>query len=199
MWATLSPCNPTEFQMSKQKQAEEIINNYMLWSAGGGMLPIPIADIAAVSALQVEMLSKLAALYDTDISQERSKAFIAAVAGTTVIRYALSALKVLPGLGTIAGSAAGAATSAASTFALGHVAVRYFEQDGSLDNVDVDAAREAFAEAFEEGKARAKEMQQGAGGDDAFTKLEKLGKLRDAGVITQEEFAAKKAELLAQV
>lgn len=33
--------------------------------------------------------------------------------------------------------------------------------------------------------------------DDMFAQLEKLGKLRDAGVLTDEEFAAQKARILA--
>lgn len=41
--------------------------------------------------------------------------------------------------------------------------------------------------------------QQPVQGDDVFAALEKLGKLRDAGVVTAEEFEAKKAELLARI
>ncbi|GAB3085898.1 SHOCT domain-containing protein [Isoptericola nanjingensis] len=35
-----------------------------------------------------------------------------------------------------------------------------------------------------------------AGGDDVIAQLEKLGRLRDSGVLTDEEFAAQKARLL---
>lgn len=35
--------------------------------------------------------------------------------------------------------------------------------------------------------------------DDVFAKLEKLNKLKEAGILTEEEFNAKKAELLAQM
>ena len=35
-----------------------------------------------------------------------------------------------------------------------------------------------------------------AGGDDVIAQLEKLGRLRDSGVLTEEEFAAQKARLL---
>ncbi len=146
--------------MNRQEQAEQIINNSMLWSAGGGMLPIPLADIAAVAALQVDMLSKLAKVYDTDISEDRAKAFIASVAGTTLVRYAISAIKIIPGLGSATGAIAGAATGAASTFALGHVAIGYFDKDGSLDDIDVDEARAAYKEAYAEGEERAKEMNE---------------------------------------
>jgi membrane protease subunit (stomatin/prohibitin family) len=40
---------------------------------------------------------------------------------------------------------------------------------------------------------------QGAGEDDIMAKLAKLNKLKEAGLITQEEFDKKKAELLAQL
>lgn len=36
-------------------------------------------------------------------------------------------------------------------------------------------------------------------GDDVISQLERLGKLRDAGVVTPEEFAAKKAEMLSRL
>jgi hypothetical protein len=35
--------------------------------------------------------------------------------------------------------------------------------------------------------------------DEALTALERLGKLRDAGVVTDEEFEAKKKELLDRI
>lgn len=35
--------------------------------------------------------------------------------------------------------------------------------------------------------------------DDIMSQLERLGKLRDAGVVSEEEFAAKKAEMLARL
>ena len=35
-----------------------------------------------------------------------------------------------------------------------------------------------------------------AGGDDVIAQLEQLGRLRDSGVLTDEEFAAQKARLL---
>ena len=36
-----------------------------------------------------------------------------------------------------------------------------------------------------------------AGGDDMIAKLQQLGELRDQGILTDEEFAAQKAKLLA--
>lgn len=52
----------------------------------------------------------------------------------------------------------------------------------------------------EERSARQVVVQQTAPQeDDVFAKLEKLSKLKEAGILTEEEFNAKKAELLAQM
>lgn len=42
-------------------------------------------------------------------------------------------------------------------------------------------------------------QMQGASADDIYGALEKLGSLREMGILTEEEFAAKKAELLARI
>lgn len=49
------------------------------------------------------------------------------------------------------------------------------------------------------GSASAPAPAGGAPADDPIAQLEKLGALRAAGVVTEEEFAAKKAELLARI
>jgi hypothetical protein len=46
-------------------------------------------------------------------------------------------------------------------------------------------------------EAQAAGPAQPAGGDDPIAKLKDLGELRDSGVLTEEEFAAQKAKLLA--
>lgn len=51
----------------------------------------------------------------------------------------------------------------------------------------------------EEKNARTVVVQQSATEDDVFTKLEKLSKLKEAGILTDEEFNVKKADLLAQM
>ena len=36
---------------SRKAQAEAIIRSYVLWSMGGGLIPIPLVDFAAVTAI----------------------------------------------------------------------------------------------------------------------------------------------------
>lgn len=145
--------------MSKRTQAEQIIHNSMLWSFGGGFIPIPLADIMAVTALQVEMLSKLSRLYDAEFSQDMGKHFVSGLVGSTVAKFGASFLKTVPVFGSLAGGAAMAVMSAASTYAVGQVALAQFESEGHLTDVD-DEARQAYKEAYKEGEAVAKEMQE---------------------------------------
>ena len=42
-------------------------------------------------------------------------------------------------------------------------------------------------------------VQQGGNSDQIFAALEKLGSLRDMGILSEDEFAAKKAELLSRL
>lgn len=57
----------------------------------------------------------------------------------------------------------------------------------------VEAAPEPAA------KPESKPAAKGASSDEIFAALEKLGSLRDMGVLSEDEFAAKKAELLARI
>lgn len=87
--------------MNSQKvKAEAIIRSHVLWSMGGGLIPIPLVDFAAVTAIQLEMLQQLARLYEVDYSQSTGKAFVSALTGTTIARLGASFVKAIPGIGT---------------------------------------------------------------------------------------------------
>ena len=43
----------------RTKHAETIIRNHVIWSMGAGMIPILVADVFAVSALQLDMIRQL--------------------------------------------------------------------------------------------------------------------------------------------
>lgn len=189
--------------MHRRNDANDIIKTYVLWSMGGGLIPIPLADLAAVTVLQLNMLERLATLYGVDYSRQRGKTFVAALTGSSAAKIGSSLLKIIPGIGSVAGGVAMSITSGASTYAVGQVAINHFEVAESLDDIDVGKARQAYEEAFEEGKevaAKMKEAQQsteqGAPSEDVFEALEKLGALRDKGVITEEEFEKQKRKLL---
>ena len=89
------------------------------------------------------------------------------------------------------------ALSGASTYAIGQVVITHLEASGEFLDVDLDSAKAAYKEAFEQGKqfvSDLKEEEEAA--KDVFDALDKLGELKEKGIITEEEFEAKKQELL---
>jgi uncharacterized protein (DUF697 family) len=63
-----------------------------------------------------------------------------------------SFLKIVPGLGCVAGAVALPVVAGASTYALGRVFVQHYESGGSLIDLDREKAKAYFAKAYEEGK-----------------------------------------------
>lgn len=189
--------------MSKRDEANTIVRNHVLLSIGGGLIPVPLLDMAAVTGLQVSMLERLAALYGVKYSRSIGRSFVTALTGSTVAKLGSSLVKALPGIGTVVGGVAMSATSGASTYAVGQVAIQQFEANRDLWDVDLGKAREAYEEAFEEGKEVVAEMKEEQEADpkaetpeEVLEALEKLGDLKDKGLLTEEEFAAQKQKLL---
>ena len=90
--------------------------------------------------------------------------------------------------------------SGASTYAVGQVARSHFQSKGNLVDVDMDWAKDAYADLLEKGKKIVGDMEKDKKpSQDAYESLEKLGKLREQGVVTDEEFEAKKRKLLEQL
>lgn len=183
--------------MSKRTEAESIIRTHVLWAMGGGLIPLPLVDFAAVTAIQLEMLQQLARLYGVDYSQSTGKAFVSALTGTTIARLGASLVKAIPGIGTILGGATMSLTSGASTYAVGQVAINHFSSSGTLNNFVEDQLKTAYESAFERGKSYVSDLEKEKNeAGNIYQAIEQLGKLRDQGILTEEEFQAKKKQLL---
>lgn len=183
--------------MSQRDKAEAIIRTHVLWAMGGGLIPLPLVDFAAVTAIQLEMLQQLARLYGVDYSQSTGKAFVSALTGTTIARLGASLVKAIPGIGTILGGATMSLTSGASTYAVGQVAINHFSSSGTLNNFVEDQLKTAYESAFERGKSYVSDLEKDKNeAGNIYQAIEQLGKLRDQGILTEEEFQAKKKQLL---
>jgi uncharacterized protein (DUF697 family) len=186
-------------KMVKRMQAEEIVRGHILWAMGGGLMPLPGLDFAAVTAVQMDMLRQLSSLYEVDFSQAMGKNFVTALTGTTLAKLGASALKVIPGVGTIVGGLSMSLLSGASTYALGQIAIGQLETHGGWGNIDLDKAKAKYQEWFEKGKEYVANLEKEDKAADILESIEKLGQLREQGAITEEEFEAKKKELLARL
>lgn len=139
---------------SKLEQANLIVKKYMNWSFVGGLIPVPMADVAAVSAVQMKMLSDLATLYDVPFKTHAAKSIIGSLLGAVVPSIAASGVlatgvKFLPVVGTTVGLLTMPALSVAATYAVGKVFVTHFEAGGTFLDFDPEKVREHFRAEFE--------------------------------------------------
>jgi len=137
--------------------SEATIKKYMYWSMGAGLIPIPAIDVAAVTAIQLNMVAELAREHRQDFSREAGRTFIAAlVCGSLPAVMAgpfAQLLKAIPLIGQTAGALAMPALAGASTYAVGKVFVQHFESGRTFSDFDPEAARGQYVEHL--GNARA--------------------------------------------
>ena len=144
---------------ARRVEASSIVNTYMGWSAGASFIPLPFADLAAVTLVQIKMVSDLAKLYEVPFSRNVVKTIIGGLLGSLVpaglARGASSLIKAIPGVGTVLGVLAAPVFTTASTYAVGKVFIQHFEAGGNVLNFDPEAMREHFKAEFEEGVSKA--------------------------------------------
>lgn len=188
----------------KLNEAREIIQHHVIWSMGAGAVPLPVLDIAAVTMVQLDMLKQLSRLYDIDYNESSGKSLITALAGSTLARIGSSFVKSIPGIGSILGGVSMVILSGASTYAIGQVFSQHFERGGTFFDFDMGWAQRKYDEEFNKGKDVASDLEKkenanGQNKGSVFAKLDELVKLKKDGLLTDEEFQKKKAELLAQL
>jgi len=146
-----------------EKDAESIIKRHTYWAVGGGLIPLPLVDIAAVTAIQLDMLKQICSFYKIDYSEEQGKAWIVALASSTVssmvARLGASIVKTIPLVGTVLGATSMAVISGASTYALGKVVSSHFESGGTLDSYNKEKIKEFYEMNLQEGKKVAKNLK----------------------------------------
>jgi len=139
---------------------DSIIRNHVVWSMGAGMIPLPVIDVFAMSAVQLDMVRQMCRLYQVNFNGMQGKSLITALVGSGIARAGASALKLIPGIGTVIGSVALPVLSGASTYALGQVFKQHFETGGTFLDFDVDRLRKYYSEQFEKGKKVAADIKR---------------------------------------
>ncbi len=205
-------------ELKRSRKATDLITHNVILAMGTAIIPIPMADIIALTTLQVRMLKELCDLYERPYSKHVAQNIITAVAGNSLARMGASLLKTIPGFGTIIGGVSAVILSGASTYAMGRVFVHNLEAGKALEDIDLDEAQELYQTEFETGKelasqleketdipSAAKDLENMDDANTAIKKLEILALIKEMsllhadGILTDEEFSAKKQELLEQI
>ena len=132
----------------RRAACEDLIHKNARQNAVIGLLPIPGADMPAITANQGRMVLGIAAAHGEELSLERARELLGVLAtGFGLRALARQAVKLVP----VGGWAASAAIGYAGTLAMGRAAVLYFErgkqelESGELAEIRQRAAKEARA------------------------------------------------------
>jgi uncharacterized protein (DUF697 family) len=156
--------------MTTQERAEELIHNHVAGAAAAALIPVPLIDLVAVTAVQLRLMRQLGSLYGADVGVDAAGAVGMGLFGALLPRVAASALKILPGIGTIGGAVAQSALSGATTYAIAQ-SLRDRLESGALDperRAQTDVARS----------------------------LARAERLRRRGLLSEEEYHRTREELL---
>lgn len=149
-----------EIRSETYEQSKKIIKNHALWAMGGGALPMRFVDLAAVTAVQLDMLKKLCQLYDVDYSENQGKNIVTALTGGFIARSGAGIVKSIPIVGFFFGGITMSLLSGAITFGVGHVFVNNFENGNTLFDINMTKSRKIFQTAFVKGKEYANEWKK---------------------------------------
>ena len=106
-----------------ERRAMPYIVSYSSLAATAGAIPIPWGDLLILPGIQTQMVHHLVRLYGQPLSGQRFLELAGTVGIGLVVRQAIREVtKVIPGVGSIAGSA----LAASSTFALGKAFCFYY-------------------------------------------------------------------------
>ncbi|RKZ93690.1 MAG: GTPase [Candidatus Parabeggiatoa sp. nov. 1] len=150
---------------TKIREADNIVNKYMISSMGVGLLPIPLADLIILSSLKLKMLHRLANLYGIAFSKHLSKSLIASLLGggaSLSFSYGLVSLtKSVPLYGQLTGMISISIFGGASTYAIGKVFTQHFESGGTFLTFEPQKVADYYAEQFEKGIEKVKKSSVG--------------------------------------
>ncbi len=201
--------------------ADSAIKNHMIMAMGAGLVPIPILDIAGVTAIQLDMIRQICKVYKKNFNVELGKSLVTSIGGSILARMGASTMKAIPIVGSILGGITMAALSGASTYAIGNVFKEHFKHGGNLSDIDLKKAKDFFKEKFEEGKKVAENLKPEKNKvvekeEETFTvkvsetvkkpkppkerstieHLEALANLKAEGLLTDEEFEIMKKKVI---
>ncbi|HZC57959.1 MAG TPA: YcjF family protein [Xanthobacteraceae bacterium] len=122
---------PEPMAAKRRTFANKIVERHRTYAAVGGLLPLPIVNIAGVTAVNVRMVQQLSELYQVPFQRDRTRALIVSLIGGAVptgfgAATSSTLMWIIPG-GMLVGLGVSAITAGALTRGIGQVFVESFE------------------------------------------------------------------------
>jgi len=122
---------PSPLAAKRRALAKKIVDRHRNYAALGGLVPLPVANIASVTAINVRMVQQLSKLYQVPFQRDRTRALIVGLVGGAVptgvgVAASSTLMWIMPG-GLLLGLGAAAVTAGALTRGIGLVFIESFE------------------------------------------------------------------------
>jgi len=139
------------------EELDKLIRHHVYGSMAIGLIPVPLADFAGVTLIQLNLLRVLAKKYNVPFSNGIVKNILSPLVGGIVPAavagpLAVSISKFVPAIGVTAGVVSMPIVAGASTYAVGKVFVQHFASGGTFLTFDPEKVRAYYTEMFVEGK-----------------------------------------------
>jgi uncharacterized protein (DUF697 family) len=141
----LEPTHRDVESKKRKSRARAIVERHAAYSGLGGVIPLPIVNIASVTAVIVRMVKVLSDLYGVPFERDRARAIVVGLMGGTMptglaAATASTLVYVIPGSNLI-GLAVSSVTAIACTRSIGRIFIEHFENGATLaDFQRVEAA-----------------------------------------------------------
>lgn len=145
----------------RQERAEAVIKANTIQAIMWGMVPVPVLDMVALTNVQFKMLDDLVKLYEiryTKIERAVVKSCILGTLPVLAVTGLSSAVKVVPGIGSLVGSASVVVSAGALSYATGTVFMHHFAAGGNLDDFNRHEFMRQFRQELKRGKQVAREL-----------------------------------------
>ena len=130
---------PTQIDPDRRRaRALAIVNRHAAYSAAGGIIPLPLINLAAVTSVLVRMVKMLSDHYRVPFERDRARAIVVGLIGgvmpTGAAAVATSALFYITPPSVFMGLAVSCATAANFTRGVGRIFVEHFETGATLND-----------------------------------------------------------------
>jgi len=126
-----------KFAARRRALAHKIVSRHKNYAAAGGLVPLPVINIAGVTAINLRMVKQLSDLYQVPFERDRTRSLIVGLIGGAVptgVGTATSSIMmwIVPG-GMLLGLGASAITAGALTRGIGLVFIESFERGAKTE------------------------------------------------------------------
>jgi uncharacterized protein (DUF697 family) len=125
--------------MRRQWRAQTIVESHANYSAIGGIIPLPIVNVASVTTIIVRMVKMLCRLYGVPYERDRARAIVIGLAGgampTGLSAVTASTLFYLVPGSNLVGLAVSSVAASACTRHIGRIFIDHFERGATLADI----------------------------------------------------------------